>query len=207
MIPQPSLMVVSGLCRRALRTPAAVFIPPGCAVRALGAARPARKVGAAVRAVDLLVAMRAQCDEWPPAVSAPTGVRRLPTMARSVFAVGVAAPARRNQVLGRVIHPVTVEVIGAQRLPYERAAAPVARLCNAAELVVENEPADCNFAVLARKRMARQVAARPRVSHSLNFSPSWRTSDPGERARALGVPKPPPVPEGQASLFDIGEAS
>ena len=34
----------------------------------------------------------------------------------------------------------------------------------------------------------------------------WRTSDPGERARAIGVPKPPPVPEGQASLFDL-EAS
>lgn len=30
----------------------------------------------------------------------------------------------------------------------------------------------------------------------------WRTSDPGERARALGVPKPPPVPDGQGSLFD-----
>ena len=36
----------------------------------------------------------------------------------------------------------------------------------------------------------------------------WRTRDPGERARALGVPKPPPVPEGQGSLFDdLGEAS
>ena len=34
----------------------------------------------------------------------------------------------------------------------------------------------------------------------------WRTTDPAERARALGVPKPPPVPEGQASLFD-SEAS
>ena len=31
---------------------------------------------------------------------------------------------------------------------------------------------------------------------------TWRTRDPGERARALGVPKPPPVPENQASLFD-----
>jgi DNA modification methylase len=30
----------------------------------------------------------------------------------------------------------------------------------------------------------------------------WRTRDPGERARALGVRKPPPVPEGQGSLFD-----
>lgn len=35
----------------------------------------------------------------------------------------------------------------------------------------------------------------------------WRTSDPAERARALGVPKPPPVTEGQRSLFDDLEAS
>lgn len=34
----------------------------------------------------------------------------------------------------------------------------------------------------------------------------WRTGDPGERARALQVPKPPPVPDGQESLFDL-EAS
>ena len=32
---------------------------------------------------------------------------------------------------------------------------------------------------------------------------TWRVNDPGERARALGVPKPPPVPDGQASLFEI----
>lgn len=31
---------------------------------------------------------------------------------------------------------------------------------------------------------------------------AWRTTDPGERARALGVPKPPPVPDGQDSLFE-----
>ncbi len=35
----------------------------------------------------------------------------------------------------------------------------------------------------------------------------WRIHDPAERARALGVPKPPPVPEGQGSLFDHLEAS
>ena len=29
----------------------------------------------------------------------------------------------------------------------------------------------------------------------------WRTADPAERARALGVPKPPPVPQGQMDLF------
>jgi DNA modification methylase len=30
---------------------------------------------------------------------------------------------------------------------------------------------------------------------------TWRIHDPGERARALGVPKPPPVPRGQMDLF------
>jgi DNA modification methylase len=35
----------------------------------------------------------------------------------------------------------------------------------------------------------------------------WRCSDPGERAKALQVPKPPPVPDGQGSLFDDMEAS
>ena len=35
----------------------------------------------------------------------------------------------------------------------------------------------------------------------------WRTAAPAERARALGVPKPPPVPEGQGSLFDAREVS
>jgi DNA modification methylase len=35
----------------------------------------------------------------------------------------------------------------------------------------------------------------------------WRTRDPAERARALEVPKPPPVPDGQGSLFDDWEAS
>jgi DNA modification methylase len=37
---------------------------------------------------------------------------------------------------------------------------------------------------------------------------TWRCNDPGERARALGVPKPPPVADGQGSLFDdLDEAS
>jgi DNA modification methylase len=30
----------------------------------------------------------------------------------------------------------------------------------------------------------------------------WRTTDPGERAKAMQVPKPPPVADGQGSLFD-----
>jgi len=32
---------------------------------------------------------------------------------------------------------------------------------------------------------------------------NWRTRDPAERAKALQVPKPPPVPDGQDSLFDL----
>ena len=31
---------------------------------------------------------------------------------------------------------------------------------------------------------------------------NWRVNDPGERARALGVPKPPPVIDGQGDLFE-----
>jgi DNA modification methylase len=31
----------------------------------------------------------------------------------------------------------------------------------------------------------------------------WRTRDPGERAKAMMVAKPPPVPDGQVSLFDL----
>jgi hypothetical protein len=34
----------------------------------------------------------------------------------------------------------------------------------------------------------------------------WRTTDPGERAKAMMVAKPPPVLDGQVSLFDM-EAS
>lgn len=32
---------------------------------------------------------------------------------------------------------------------------------------------------------------------------AWRTSDRGELARALEVPKPPPVVDGQGSLFEM----
>ena len=31
----------------------------------------------------------------------------------------------------------------------------------------------------------------------------WRTTDPAERAKALQVPKPPPVPDGMDTLFDL----
>ena len=34
----------------------------------------------------------------------------------------------------------------------------------------------------------------------------WRTRDPGERARVIGAPKPPPVADGQGELFDPLEA-
>ena len=34
----------------------------------------------------------------------------------------------------------------------------------------------------------------------------WRTRDPGERARVIGAPKPPPAADGQGELFDPLEA-
>ena len=40
------------------------------------------------------------------------------------------------------------------------------------------------------------------LSHDYGRLAQWRTQDPGERARALGVPKPPPVAHGQGDLFD-----
>jgi DNA modification methylase len=42
------------------------------------------------------------------------------------------------------------------------------------------------------------------VDRSMDYArlAQWRVSDPGERARALDVPKPPPVLDGQESLFD-----
>jgi hypothetical protein len=44
------------------------------------------------------------------------------------------------------------------------------------------------------------------VDRSMDYSrlATWRTTDPGERARAMRVPKPPPVLTGQPSLFDTG---
>lgn len=39
------------------------------------------------------------------------------------------------------------------------------------------------------------------LSHDYTRLARWRTTDPGERARALDVPKPPPVPDGQGDLF------
>lgn len=40
------------------------------------------------------------------------------------------------------------------------------------------------------------------LSGDYSLLATWRTRDPGERARALAVPKPPPVPAAQAALFD-----
>jgi DNA modification methylase len=45
------------------------------------------------------------------------------------------------------------------------------------------------------------------LSHDYGRAARWRVADPGERARAQCVPKPPPVPDGQGSLFEAGEAS
>lgn len=44
------------------------------------------------------------------------------------------------------------------------------------------------------------------LSHDYGRLAQWRTTDPGERARALNVPKPPPVSNGQADLFEEGIA-
>jgi len=40
-------------------------------------------------------------------------------------------------------------------------------------------------------------------SHDYSRLARWRTQDPAERARAMQVPKPPPIPDGQYELFSI----
>ena len=36
---------------------------------------------------------------------------------------------------------------------------------------------------------------------------AWRTTDPGQRAKAMQVPKPPAVPDGQDDLFSLETSS
>lgn len=50
--------------------------------------------------------------------------------------------------------------------------------------------------VLGRKGISADL------SHDYGRAAVWRAADPGERARALCVPKPPFVPDGQEALFD-----
>jgi DNA modification methylase len=47
------------------------------------------------------------------------------------------------------------------------------------------------------------------IDRSADYSrlAAWRVSDPAERARALGVPKPPPVTHGQEALFSALEVT
>lgn len=47
-----------------------------------------------------------------------------------------------------------------------------------------------------------RVGLSVELSADYNRIAQWRTTDPGERARALGLPKPPPVHPGQDSLFE-----
>jgi hypothetical protein len=39
------------------------------------------------------------------------------------------------------------------------------------------------------------------LSHDYSRLAAWRTQDPAQRAAALQVPRPPPVPDGQDALF------
>jgi len=199
VIPQPSFMIVGGLCRRALFAPAAVLVSPGRAMQTCGAVGSARKIGAAVRAESAGPAVLVRADRSSAVLA--RGISAPASVSSAVVAVGIAAATRCHQVLGCVVRPIAVKVVGAQRRPGEGAAAPVTGRSHSTELVVENEPANRDFAVLGRKGMGRQVAGWPRVTHTRHFSPAWRTTDPGERARALGVPKPPPVIDGQLDMF------
>jgi hypothetical protein len=50
--------------------------------------------------------------------------------------------------------------------------------------------------------MLGRVGISVELSSGYNRIAEWRIADPGERARALGLPKPPPVNPDQAALFE-----
>jgi hypothetical protein len=205
MIQQPPFMIVSRLGGSACIASAAVLVASGRPVGSRRSVVPTGEIAAPVRAESARSAVLLRAHGASAVLA-----RRIDGPAPvpcAVIAVGVAAPARRHQVLRRVVGRVAVEMISAQRRPGQRAVAPVARFSGAAELLKENGPADQNLAVLGRKGMSRQVAGWSRVRHATYLSQPWRTTDPAERARAMQVPKPPPVPDGQASLFDFTEAA
>ena len=52
-----------------------------------------------------------------------------------------------------------------------------------------------------------RMAVSVDLGHDYSRAARWRVTDPGELARARCAPKPPPVPDGQGSLFDGLEAS
>jgi len=85
-------------------------------------------------------------------------------------------------------------------------------VCDCPEPTAPTRPAVVVDAFGGTATTALVAAALGRIGISVELSADycrlarWRTSDPAERARALGVRRPPPVPEGQASLFDL-EAS
>lgn len=81
------------------------------------------------------------------------------------------------------------------------------QVCNGCRLRLGTILSELDAAHLELKDLARaSVLGRIgiTVDRSADYSrlAAWRTQDPGERARALRVEKPPQVPDAQLGLFD-----
>lgn len=195
---------VGGMRDAAFVAPTAVLIPTFGAVRVLAATRAAGEVRAPIGAVPLSATVLTYGEERLPTLGAGPRVGRLSPMPSAIVSVGVASPAGRDQVVRHVVGGVAVQMVRADRDPGQRHGTPVTRQRLSADLLVENDPADRDLPVATRERVMRQVPRWSSDSHSHHSSLPWRTTDPGQLAKAMRVPKPPPQTDGQLDLFGAG---
>jgi DNA modification methylase len=113
---------------------------------------------------------------------------------------GPRSTARRHEAPGRDVRAI-------------RSAQITGYACNCAEPTAAVRPAVVAdpFGGTGTVALAAHVLGRDAYHFDLSADylriARWRTTDPGERARAMQVPKPPPVPDGQGDLFAGMEAS
>lgn len=126
---------------------------------------------------------------------------------------------RTNRPLQRVYNGTLTKVPGAGRQDYRTGVPQITEAtitgyaCTCPEPTAPTHPAIVAdpFGGTGATALVADVLGRTGITVDRSMSycrlARWRTSDPGERARAMNVPKPPSVAAGQGSLFDDLEAS
>lgn len=178
-----------------------VFVPRRGSMLAACSVRAAGEVRASARAVALPCPMLTDGQERRAAVS--TGLRhsRPTPVPGSIIPIGVTATTGWDEVLRPIVGGVAIEVVSADRFPSQFVRTPMTNGRSSGEFVVQHDPADECLPVPACEWMVWHVTARPRGFHGSHSSSAWRTTDPGERARAMRVPRPERPVDGQQELF------
>jgi DNA modification methylase len=148
---------------------------------------------------------------WSPSgICLECGEGRFPVSRREVVSLRPGDQPGRSGLNGDAVHGADrragTHKIGVSAITGYACACPAAAAPTRPALVIDP------FGGTGTTALTASVLGRNSVTLDLGADycriARWRINDPGERARALGVPKPPPVPEGQDSLFDrFGEAS